>query len=44
MCAAVGQLPEEFASVNVTVSTQAGTATGNYIPGTNELVCHNYAV
>lgn len=29
VCAAVGQLPEEIASVTVTVSTQAGTAIGN---------------
>ena len=29
VCAAVGQLPGEIASVNVTVSTQAGTAIGN---------------
>jgi len=29
VCAAVGHLPGEIASVNVTVSTQAGTAIGN---------------
>jgi len=26
VCAAVGQLPEEISSVNMTISTQAGTA------------------
>ena len=31
VCGAVGQLPEALASVNVTISTQAGTAKGNEI-------------